>query len=283
MDGNLCYPKQPIVYYVDPGTPDKWKPWIEKAIESWQPAFEAAGFKDAIIAKEAPTNDPNWSMEDIRHTVIRWLPSTIENSVGPHVSDPRTGEILNGSPRIFHNLIELMQYWYFAQAAQLDPRARQLPMPDSLMGRLLEFGVAHEIGHTLGLAARPDRQLRVSARQRAQPDLGGKMHRARASWITRASTTWRSPDDHIPLWTLVPRIGPWDKYTIVLEYQPIPAPAARGEEKPTLEKWIAVPDTVPWLRFSVNNEFGQYGTQSEAVGDANAVLAAGLGSGTLPA
>ncbi|MDE3217433.1 MAG: DUF5117 domain-containing protein, partial [Gemmatimonadota bacterium] len=113
MDGKLCYPKKPIVYYVDPGTPDQWKPWIEKAIESWQPAFEAAGFKDAIIAKEAPTNDPSWSMEDIRHTVIRWLPSTVENSVGPHVSDPRTGEILNGSPRIFHNLIELMQYWYF--------------------------------------------------------------------------------------------------------------------------------------------------------------------------
>ena len=85
MDGDLCYPKKPIVYYVDPATPDKWKPWIEKAIVEWQPAFEAAGFKDGIVAEDAPTNDPDWSPEDIRHTVIRWLPSTVENAVGPHV------------------------------------------------------------------------------------------------------------------------------------------------------------------------------------------------------
>jgi hypothetical protein len=96
MDGNLCYPKQPIVYYVDPGTPERWKPWIKKAIEDWQPAFEAAGFKDAIIGKEVPANDPDFSLEDIRHTVVRWLPSTVENSVGPHVSDPCTGRSSTG-------------------------------------------------------------------------------------------------------------------------------------------------------------------------------------------
>ena len=143
-EGNLCYPKQPIVYYVDPATPEQWKPWIRKAILDWQPAFEAAGFKDGIVPGEVPKNDPDWSPEDIHHTMVRWLASTVENSVGPHVSDPRTGEILNGSSRIFHNLIELMQDWYFTQAAQVDPRARALPFPDSLMGRLVEFGVAHD-------------------------------------------------------------------------------------------------------------------------------------------
>ena len=277
MDGNLCYPKQPIVYYVDPGTPDKWKPWIEKAIESWEPAFEAAGFKDAIIAKEAPTNDPSWSMEDIRHTVIRWLPSTIENSVGPHVSDPRTGEILNGSPRIFHNLIELMQYWYFSQAAQLDPRARTIPMPDSLMGRLLEFGVAHEIGHTIGLqhdqigsSEYPPDSVRSPTWVEKMGSSPSIMDYSRFNYVAQ-------PGDHIPLWTLVPRIGPWDKYTIGWGYRPIPGAKTPDEEKPTLEKWIAVQDTVPWLRFSVNNEFGQYGTMSEAVADANSVWATGLG------
>src|SRR5581483_7528395 len=149
-EGNLCYPKQPITYYVDPNTPEKWKPWIRRAIESWQPAFEAAGFKNGIVAADPPADDPDWSPEDIRHTMVRWLPSTVENAVGPHVHDPRSGEILNGSTQIFHNLIELMQYWYFTQAAQVDPRARTMPFPDSLMGRLLEFGIAHEIGHTLG-------------------------------------------------------------------------------------------------------------------------------------
>ncbi|MEO8578588.1 MAG: DUF5117 domain-containing protein, partial [Gemmatimonadales bacterium] len=149
--GDLCYPKKPIVYYVDPATPEVWKPFVRAGIVEWQQAFEAAGFKDGIIPMDAPANDPDWSPEDIRHTVIRWLPSTTENAVGPHVHDPRTGEILNGSVRMFHNILNLQRDWYFTQVSPLDARARQLPFPDSLMGRLLQFVVAHEIGHTLGL------------------------------------------------------------------------------------------------------------------------------------
>jgi len=277
MDGNLCYPKQPIVYYVDPGTPDKWKPWIKKAIEDWQPAFEAAGFKDAIVARDVPTNDPDWSMEDIRHTVVRWLPSTVENSVGPHVSDPRTGEILNGSPRIFHNLIELGQFWYFTQMVQLDPRARVIPMPDSLMGRLLEFLVGHEVGHTIGLqhdqigsSTYPPDSVRSPtwvAKMGSSPSI---MDYSRMNYVAQ-------PEDHVPLCCVVPRVGPWDKYTIGWGYRPIPGATTPDAEKPTLEKWIAVQDTVPWLRFSVFNEFGQFGTQSEAVADADPVWATGLG------
>ena len=185
-EGNLCYPKQPIVYYVDPATPEQWKPWIRKAILDWQPAFEAAGFKDGIIPADPPANDPSWSAEDIHHTMVRWLASTVENSVGPHVSDPRTGEILNGSSRIFHNLIALMQDWYFTQASQVDPRARGLPFPDSLMGRLIEFGVAHEIGHTIGLQHDQIGSSEYPADSvAARPGSTGWVTR-RASWITRA-------------------------------------------------------------------------------------------------
>ncbi|HUK91531.1 MAG TPA: DUF5117 domain-containing protein, partial [Blastocatellia bacterium] len=146
----LSEPVKPIVYYIDPATPAKWVPYLKKGIESWQVAFEAAGFKNAIIAKEAPTKeqDPNWSPDDVRNSVVRWLPSTIENAVGPHISDPRTGEILNADIQFYHNVMKLARDWYITQVGALDPRAQKLPIPDELEGRLIEYVVAHEVGHT---------------------------------------------------------------------------------------------------------------------------------------
>ena len=143
---------KPIVYYIDPATPTKWVPYLKRGIESWQEAFEAAGFKNAILAKDAPTpaQDPEWSPEDARYSVIRWLPSTTENASGPHISDPRTGEILDSDIQFYHNIMNLQRDWYFVQVGPLDPRAATLPLPDDLMGQLLAYAVAHEVGHTLG-------------------------------------------------------------------------------------------------------------------------------------
>ena len=172
-------PKKPIVFYIGREVPAKWRPWIKKGIEAWQPAFEKAGFKNAILAKEPPSprEDPDWDAEDARYSTIRWLPSTIENAYGPHVHDPRTGEILESDIRMYHNVLKLVRDWYFVQASPNDPRAQSLPLPDDLIGRA--GGLRHDARSRphARLPAQHEGQLVVHRRAAPRPGVHQEVRR----------------------------------------------------------------------------------------------------------
>jgi hypothetical protein len=271
-------PVKPITYYVDPSTPKKWVPYIKKAIEDWQPAFLAAGFRNGIVAKEAPPDDPDWSAEDARYSVIRYLPSTTENAVGPHVHDPRSGEIINADVQYYHNVMNLAKNWYFVQAGPLDPRAQQLPLPDDLMGQLIEYVVAHEVGHTLGFQHNMKASGTYTIEQIRDPKWVQEnghtptlMDYSRFNYVAQ-------PEDGIPAVDLIPKIGPYDKWATHWGYAPIPGARIPEEEKPTLDKWAREQDQKPYLRFSTEGGAGtDPGDNTEAVGDADAVKATTLG------
>ncbi len=273
-------PVRPITFWIDPATPTKWVPYIAQGVEAWRPAFEAAGFSNAIVAREAPTpdEDPDWSPEDARHSVIRWLPSTVENASGPHVHDPRTGEILEADIQFHHNVMNLVRDWYFVQVGPLDPRARTLPLPDELMGELLAYVAAHEVGHTLGFqhnmkasSLYPPEKVRDPDWVRTMGHTPTLMDYARFNYVAQ-------PEDGIAVEDLIPKIGPYDVWATKWGYAPIPDAAGPDDERSTLDAWAREQDDTPWYRFSTPGaQNADPGQLTEAVGDADAVASTALG------
>ena len=264
-NGELVTPKKQIVYYIDRATPVKWRKYLKQGIEDWQAAFEEAGFKNAIIAKDPPTKeeDPEWSPEDVRYSVVRYLASPIPNANGPHVSDPRSGEILESDINWYHNVMTLLRNWFFVQTAAINEDARGVSFDDEVMGRLIRFVSAHEVGHTIGLphnmgssSAYPVDSLRSATFTKKFGTAPSIMDYARFNYIAQ-------PEDKDV--ALMPDIGIYDKHAVKWGYRPIPNAKTAKDEKKTLDKWIRDNEN------SLMHRFGSAGidpsSQTEDLGD----------------
>ncbi|MGH7533651.1 MAG: DUF5117 domain-containing protein, partial [Gemmatimonadales bacterium] len=247
--GELTEPIKPIVFYIDPATPVKWRSYLKQGIEDWNQAFEAAGFKNAIIAKDPPTpeEDPKFSLEDARYSAIRYFASPVENAYGPHVSDPRSGEILQTDIGWYHNVQNLLRDWFLVQTAAVNPVARGLELPDSVMGELIRFVSSHEVGHTLGLphnmkasSSYPVDSLRSASFTKRMHTAPSIMDYARFNYVAQPGDTGVY---------LMPGIGVYDRYAIAWGYRPILDAKTPDAEKPTLDSWILAHAGDPMYRF----------------------------------
>ncbi|RFM35940.1 zinc-dependent metalloprotease [Chitinophaga silvisoli] len=276
--GELVEPAKPIIFYIDPATPKKWVPYLIQGVNDWQTAFEQAGFKNAIIAKLAPSpaEDSTWSLEDARFSAIVYKPSDIPNASGPHVHDPRSGEILESHINWYHNVMRLLRNWYFVQCAPNDPRARKMEFDDQLMGELIRFVSSHEVGHTLGLrhnfgssSAYPVEKLRDKEWVKANGHAPSIMDYARFNYVAQ-------PGDGITGADLYPRINFYDKWAIEWGYRQIPGLSDPKAEQPVLNKWTVekLKDKKYWFGTEMNPDDPR--SQNEDLGD-NAMKASEYG------
>jgi len=272
--GELIEPRQPIVFYIDPATPNKWRKYLRQGVDDWQVAFEKAGWKNAIMARDLPPGD-TVSLEDARYSVIRYFASGIENAYGPNVHDPRSGEILESHIGWYHNVMNLLRKWYMVQGAAVDARARKPKFDDELMGELIRFVSSHEVGHTLGLRhnfgasnATPVEKLRDKAFIARNGHTSSIMDYARFNYVAQ-------PEDGIT--DLFPRIGDYDIWAIEWAYKPIYGTRSPEEDKAVLNKWYKdKAEKNPRLRFLTEMNPYDPRAQNEDLGD-NAMIASDYG------
>lgn len=264
--GELVEPEKPIIYYIDPATPKKWRRYLIMGVNDWQKAFEKAGFKNAIMAKEIAPGD-SISFEDSRYSFIRYFASDIENAYGPNIHDPRSGEILESHIGWYHNVMKLLHDWYMIQAAAVDPKARTMKYDDELMGQLIRFVSSHEVGHTLGLrhnmgssSRTPVEKLRDKAWVEANGHTASIMDYARFNYVAQ-------PEDGITQTGLFPRIGDYDMWAIEWGYKYSFAPTEEADKMASNKEIMARLQQNPRLWFGTENNPFDPRSQTEDLGD----------------
>jgi len=276
--GELVEPQKQIVFYIDPATPKKWVPYLIAGVNDWAKAFEKAGFKNAIVAKLAPTaaQDSTWSLDDARHSAIVYKPSEIANASGPSISDPRSGEIMESHINWFHNVMKLVHDWYMIQTAAVDPRARKMNFSDELMGDLIRFVSSHEVGHTLGLrhnygssSTVPTEYLRDKKWVEEHGHTPSIMDYARFNYVAQ-------PEDKISAKGLYPRIGDYDKWAIEWGYKYFPDTKTASADVPVLNKMTIESAKNRRLWFGTESNADDPHSQNEDLSD-NAMKASTYG------
>jgi hypothetical protein len=276
--GELVEPQKPIIYYIDPATPKKWVPYLMQGVMDWQVAFEKAGFKNAIIAKEAPdpADQPNWSLEDSRHSAIVYKPSSFANAAGPIITDPRSGEILETHINWYHNLMSILHDWYMIQCGTTDPRAQRMKFDDALMGELIRSVCAHEVGHSLGLTHNfgssstvPVEKLRDRQWLEANGHTPSIMDYSRFNYVAQ-------PEDSVGERGLISRIGDYDLWAIEYGYRLLPEIKSEENEIPFLNGWIIEKMKNKRLWFGSEFSSDDPRVQTEDLGD-NAMRASEYG------
>jgi hypothetical protein len=242
---------KPITFYLSKEIPEKWRSYLKQGVEDWAPAFEKAGFKNAIVCKDAPTRaeDPNWDPEDARYNVIRWVAEPVQNAMGPHVHDPRSGEVISAHVIFWHDMVKTSQIWYFLQCSAVDPKARKFPLSDETTGAMMRYVCAHEVGHTLGLRHNHRASQAYSVGQLRDPkfcaeygSVASIMSYGRCNYVAQ-------PEDKVDPKNLLPKIAPYDLFAIEWGYKPVAGAKTPDEEKKALDEWAAKQLDNPFLRF----------------------------------